>query len=714
MAEPNAFQLLQQSFRADPNALELLQQSISPSTAQAVPDIGQQSAMSRISEIGSGAQPQSIQQQGVTSTGIVDTPVSPQDERANWLREQIANGNIEPTPLSYWEKLKGELPQIAGEEIGAFAGAFGGARAAAKLPVGHPLAKGALIAGGAIAGAGVGAMGGKGFEQAYRMTRPGSKSMSFNDIYREQMWAAVEGVVSEAVGRGFVAGGSRLLKTGVGQKILAPAKRHLIPNIEKLDAILKRAGRTLPPDEAAKLTEHARDLLSGTGSFLTAAQKTQARPIDFVENAVEQSMFGGNRLFQLKRMLQPATYKHAVKEMSDKFWSEAGGRMSPAEAGRLFVDTVTNQRTVQNSLTRTAYKQVDHLTKTAVPIDFRVTKKLANELFDTASKSKGLGQQKSIRVLANKVKKWADNPGSFMEGHAMISDLGDEVRRLEALGGGIKLPKVDRVAKMLDAEATRAMNSAARSAGPEAFVALQSAQKMVKEGKGVLNSAVTEGAMRLARKNPEKLTGEVFTKHGTQQLKAIKGAIDTKTYDTLFASYLDDVLTRHSGLAYETRMVPSGTRILDFMDKNLGEDMMQEMFKTPEHLQDFLDVMNLGFTLERKNQAGGGMLIQLLQAGGIADIGTKALAGETPKAASWAITMGPALAGRLFANPKGAKWLSTGFKLTGTAQDKWFAKIPPSIVRILREGLEEREPNKRRVQVPPARQGQAFRGGSFR
>jgi len=134
------------------------------------------------------------------------------------------------------------------------------------------------------------------------------------------------------------------------------------------------------------------------------------------------------------------------------------------------------------------------------------------------------------------------------------------------------------------------------------------------------------------------------------------------------------------------------------------------MFKTRGLLQEFLEVMYLGFVLERKNQAGGGMLIQMLQAGGIADIGAKGLSGEAPKTASWAITMGPAVLGRIFANPTGAKWLSTGFKLTGSQQQKWFAKIPPSIARIVREGTQV-EPTAKKKQKKQF-SGQP-RGGGF-
>ena len=706
MGEPNALDLLNRSYKAetaaDVNAFDLLQQSYAEDNSQG-------GAMAQLNQRGFGSQQADTPQQGVVPGGIASYPVSPQEERDAWLREEIANGNIEPTPPSFWQKVYSELPQMAGEEVGAAAGAYGGARAAARLPSGHPLLKGGLIAGGAMVGAGVGAMGGKGYQQAYRMTKPGSKSMSFNDIYKEQLWSGVEGAVSEGLGRGVIAGGTKALKTGVGQKMLAPFQKELIPGIERLDAILKRAGRTLPPKEAAALTEHARDLLAGHGSFLTAAGKTQARSIDFVENAVEQSIFGGNRLFQLKRFLHPVTYKHAVKEMSDKFWKNAGERMSPQEVGQLWVDTITKERGVQHSLERIAYEQIGQVTrkkgKVLIP-DLSGTQKLAQQAEKAAGMAGGSGQQAQIRTLAKKIQKWKyqtigqydPDLNHFVTAHSFRSNLLEEVRSMEAKEGR-GLSKVRGFAKRVVASIDSAMEATARKAGPREYTAWRAANKFTKDGAALLDNEVVNGAMRLARRRPELVANKVFTKHGTDTLKAVQDAVGgkgSKTYQTLLASHLDDVITKHSGLAYETRMVPSGTAILDYMDKNLGEDMMEEMFTSPSHLQDFLDVMKLGFTLERKNQAGGGMLIQLLQAGGVADIGTKVLAGEAPKAASWLITAGPALLGRIFANPTGAKWLSTGFKLTGTAQEKWFAKIPPSLMRILREGTEEDKPVKQR------------------
>jgi hypothetical protein len=613
--------------------------------------------------------------------------------------EGLRSGDIERTPLSFWGKVRAELPQIAGEELGAATGAYLGARQAAKLPAGHPLLKGGLVVGGAILGAGAGAMSARGYEQMYRMTRPGSKSMTFDEIYKEQLWAGAEGAISEMLGRGMVAGGGKLLKTRAGQKVLAPFKNIAIPGVERLNAILNRAGRTLPPDEYAKLTKHAQELLDGHGAFLTAAQSTRGRGLDWVENATDSSIFGGNRLFQLKRFLQPAAYKNAVKQMSERFWKEAGEKMSPAEVGQLFVDTVTKKRAAQRSLENIAYKNVDALTKGNLP-NFAATKVLAEKMVKEANEAGRLGQQRGIATLANKVQKWADTPQSFMQGHSWRSGLLEEVRALEAKQGGRKLAKVRGAAKRLSAHVDAAMSKAAKASGPDAYTAWRGANKLVREGVETLDSEAIAGAMRLARRKPELVAKSVFTRHGTETLKAVRKGVDDKTYRTILASYLDDTITKYSGTAFETTGVPSGTRILDHMEKNLGEDMMQEMFESPAHLQDFLDVMKLGFVLERRNQAGGGMVIQLMQAGGLADIATKLPAGEPARGASWLINIGPAVVGRLLSNPNGAKWLSTGFKLSGKAQQKWFAKIPPSLVRIIREGVQPERPPEKRMPSP--------------
>ena len=54
--------------------------------------------------------------------GIISEPIDPQEraefERQEQLQARIAAGEIESVPPTYWEKLKGELPQMAGGTAG--------------------------------------------------------------------------------------------------------------------------------------------------------------------------------------------------------------------------------------------------------------------------------------------------------------------------------------------------------------------------------------------------------------------------------------------------------------------------------------------------------------------------------------------------------------------------------------------------------------------
>ena len=53
------------------------------------------------------------------------------------------------------------------------------------------------------------------------------------------------------------------------------------------------------------LTGYAKKILRKKGAFLSAAQLTESRGMDFVESATESTIFGGNRLYQIKKILNP-------------------------------------------------------------------------------------------------------------------------------------------------------------------------------------------------------------------------------------------------------------------------------------------------------------------------------------------------------------------------------------------------------------------------
>ena len=298
---------------------------------------------------------QTIPQQGITAEPVQsgEFPTAEQERMRVWTEAMMKSGRIKPEK-SFWGKMRQEIPQMVGETAGGMAGAWAGMKAGTHmfspgaLPPLTPAQKGFAAFVGAVAGAGIGAMGGKGYQQLYRMDK--GEPMTLGQIYKEQGLAAVEGSVSEVIGEG--------ITKGLG-KIAKPLASKVIPGSPRLSKILTGAGKRMPTDE---LTPYAQKLLRKKGAFLTAAQLTESRGMDFVESATVSTIFGGNAIFQIKKVLNPQAYKQAAKELSDTFWSFAEKRLSPQEMGQAFTDAITGARKVKSRLARTAYGQVDNLT----------------------------------------------------------------------------------------------------------------------------------------------------------------------------------------------------------------------------------------------------------------------------------------------------------------------------------------------------------------
>lgn len=652
-----------------------------------------------------GAQSQS---NFVTAEPMSELDVQEQ-EQSDWVHAMTQAGRIKPEK-SFWGKIKEEIPQMMGETAGSWTG----------VKIGSKFGPwGAFI--GAVAGAGIGAMGGKGYQQLYRMDK--GEPMTLGQIYREQGIAAAEGSISEVIGEGITRGAGKIAK---------PLLNKVIPGAPGLSGILTDAGKRMPTDE---LTPYAQKILKKKGTFLTAAQLTESKGMDFVESATESTIFGGNRLFQIKKVLNPQAYRQVAQELSDTFWSFAEKRLSPKEMGQAFIDAVTGARNTQSRLTRIAYGQVDELmkgmgktiTKTDVipssilddigkpftkevtsycdaALDLRHIKKKAAKMAEIAGQS-NLGSAKYTKRIATAVSEWPDYTDSFMDAHRLRSDLLEEVRLLE-LAENIKLPKVHRNVDILAALTDQTMARAAKEHSPEAYIAWRAANKLTKEGKGILNNEVVNGAVKLAYRNPEKVAPSIFKPNGTKTLLAVKKAVDDNTYRALLASKLDNLMTSSSrdeillGKTFKKKLL------------DLGSDMHKVMFDDPKHFQDVLDIANLGEILQSPTGGGGGMIAQLTQAGAIIDLTVGLPTGQGIKKGSGVILIGPALLGRILSTPTGAKWLSTGFKLNNA---KYWAKVPPVVVRILREANQAGpiKSNDEQVSTVKPRQLQGFGGRGY-
>ncbi len=556
-----------------------------------------------------------IQQRG----GIESEPVPPEADKSVWLRGQIESGNIEPVPETFWEKFRQDIPQMAGGTAGSLAGARIGAIGAAKIPVGHPVLKGITIVGGAVVGAIVGGAGGKGYQQFYRITRPGAKPQTLDELYTEQIIAGIEEGASELAGRGIAK---------VGGKLLAPAKKHLIPGAKGLSK-----------------------KLSKFGAFLTPAQATESRIIDTLEGVSESAFFGGGKLQRLKKIAQPEAFKGFIDDIVNRIGKGVQKNLSPEDVGDLLLDTIQGKRTAFKATAKAAYNKVDKLTAEA-RVSTLSLKKFASDVMKTAKARKGIGSSQAGDSLLNKILK-LDDLITFKQAQGLRSALMSEQAAM-----GITKDKAIGLAKHLTGLTSRTMEEGALSLSDDALKAWKVANKFYRTGQETFNSKIIKTLTKTLAENPEVAVKKIFRPGASKQIKIVKNLVDKQTWKALKTTHLEFLLSQSA----DADKVILGKSFLNRFNK-IGEATLKEIYKGDE-LASIRSIGELGRLLQRPTGGSGGMLIQLTQAGAVLNLsrmafgGAPVLAGETG-----AILIGPPILSRMLANPTWSKWLSSGFQL---------------------------------------------------
>jgi len=558
---------------------------------------------------------------GITPSGIRSVPLTEEEITANQQAEKgqlldamIRSGRIEPVDDTFFGNLKKELPQMAGGTVGGIAGAKIGAQAGARMP-GHPLLKGLAVTGGATAGAFLGGMGGKGYQQAYRMIGR-NKSMSLSEIYNEQVIAGIEEGASELVGRGIA---------GAGGKLLAPLKKRVLPGATRLNReLLKR------------------------GAHLTPAQMTESRIIDTIEGMAEKSFFGGGKLQRLKTIGQPEAFSRYVDDIVEQIAKGTKKQMSPEDVGDLLLDTIEGKRSVFKATAKAAYAKVDKLGK-GVKVSLVDMKKFARIRMKDAAIRKGIGSTTAGDTLLKKVLQ-LDDSITFRQAQALRSALLDErsamaVTRDKALG----------IASQFIKQTDSAIEKGSKEFSPEALNAWRIANKFYREGQEKFNKKIVKSLTKSLAENPEVAVKKIFRPGASKQIKAVKAVIDPKTWNTLKTSYLETLIKEGSN----ADGVVLGKSFLKRLNK-MGDSTLKTIFNGQE-IASIRDIGRVGEILQRPTGGSGGVVIQLMQAGAAMQL----ISGKLPEltSESGVVLIAPTVLSRMIANPKWSKLLSTGMKM---------------------------------------------------
>lgn len=571
--------------------------------------------------------------------GIVSEPVDPQEqaefERQELLRARIAAGEIEPVPPTYWEKFKGELPQMAGGTAGGLAGAKVGARFG---PLG-------ALAGGVI-GAGVGGMGGKGYQQLYRMGK--GEPMTIGDIYTEQAIAGIEEAASELAGRGIAK---------VGGKLLAPVRKRLLPGASGLSKqLLKR------------------------GAHLTPAQMTESRIIDTIEGMAEKSFFGGGKLQRLKTLTQPKAFTKYVDDIVEQISRGVKTNLSPEDVGDLLLDTIEGKRVAFKATAKAAYARVDKLSK-GTRVNLQPLKEFAKRSMRQAKIRKGIGSTQAGDTLLGKVLQ-LDDFVTFKQAQSLRSALLDERSAM-----AITRDKAIGLAKQFTRLTDDAMEAGANNFSDvsEAVNAWRIANKFYREGQEKFNKKIIKSLTKTLAENPEVAVRKIFRPQASRQIKVIKDLVDKSTWRQLKTANLEHIIRESA----DADGVVLGKTFLSKLNK-LGDDTVK-MIYNPQELASIRSIGKMGEILQKPTGGSGGMVIQLMQAGAAMNLLTGGVPQLTRESA--AVLIAPPVLSRMIANPAFSKWLGAGFKMprSSPAAAALIARILKAKVKIEREMRTERQ-----------------------
>lgn len=603
--------------------------------------------------------------------------------------------------------LKEKWPQTIGSTIGAALPAavnlIPGAAATPEeyltIPAGQAVGTSVTNLLGRMNLSGVGGAVGRAGQEAYR-TLTGSQEAP------KGLWEAVsrigkayeEEAIGQAIGEGL---------SGGLTKALSPFAKKTIPAAPRLSKQLSEAAKRIPEEELAKLPQNLRNILTAKTimprlykegdrllfgrvpkytTLLTPSQKTVSPTLDWIESAIEGSIFGGGKLKLQKTYLQPAGLKQLTQEAVDNLWDIAGRRMSRAQVAHSFTDAIVDSKESWRNVQRIAYSKVDDLSRNipgkkeykglvseymegkfagetvkqgggyrTVVVPFESVRKRAAQAIKDAGP--GIGEQSHIITIAEKAQKIQDAE-SFVEAISRRSDLLDAARIVDS-ELGFKARKVRRVVDDLVALADNEMEKAAKSGGDEMYAAWRAANKLTKEGYEHFQSVNLTRALKFAEKNPSKVADIFFQPQAAEGVSELRNLVPDHVFKTMRATWLERQLNRAStadGILLGKNFKAA------LSEQAMGKDTIVAIFPDRTVYNKLMDVADLGSILQEKGATGGKMVMQLTQSGQVVMTLARAATGEkTQKGMLTSLVITPLMLGRILNSPTGSKWLAEGF-----------------------------------------------------
>jgi len=457
------------------------------------------------------------------------------------------------------------------------------------------------------------------------------------------------------------AGGREMLEEGIARAVIkvgAPFAKKISPKTKKvIDYLKKYKGR------------------------LTPAQATEDRALDMLENVAESSIFGGTRIFEFKRG-QTELLDNIATDIAERFGSHA----TKEQAGEVVQAIIKNKTDAFRKIGAGLYKNVDNTTK-GILVNTKPLKREATRMLKQMTPS--LTQQGKVALRTTKGKVLMPSLANRNTVRMLrdFQNLPDAVPfsylnqwRSDLLQVGYApsdlIPgKTAGTAKHLASQIDGLFKQAEGGLTGEALGSLQAANSYWKLGKERFNSALIK---RISKKNPEYVLSAFVKRGNVTDIQDIRKLIGPKAWSDVKGAYIQELLFKQ---AKDTSGALSGKKLQNILTKMSPETMSEIFGKTSaRELQLFADT---AMAVQQRAKGGGGMLIQLTQAGSILSLPAFVAGGMTEVGAgtTGTILLGPYAMGRIFTNPLGIKWLTEG--LITSAGSKEAIRIAPRLIHLI-------------------------------
>jgi len=473
------------------------------------------------------------------------------------------------------------------------------------------------------------------------------------------------------------AGGREMLEEGIARAVIkvgAPFAKKISPKTKGVIDYLKRyKGR------------------------LTPAQATEDRALDMLENVAESSILGGKRLFEFK-----GGQAELLDTISKDITERLGSRATKEQAGEIVQAMIKNKTDAFRKVGTGLYKKVDNASKGILintkPLKIEAARMLSELTPKITKKTTQMTTTKVLDELGQpfvtpitKITKEALMPSLASKNTVrMLKDfrnLPDAVPfsylnqwRSDLLQVGYApsdiIPgKTAGMAKHFAHNIDNLFKQAEGGLTGEALQSLQTANSYWRLGKERFNSTLIK---RIAKKNPEYVLPAFVKRGNIADIQEIRKLIGSEAWEDVKGAYIQDLLFAQ---AKDTSGVLSGKKLQNILTKMTPETMTEIFGKaSAKELQLFA---NTAMAVQQRAAGGGGMLIQLTQAGAILSVPAWVAGGKPGIGAGMTATvlLGPYAMGHLFTNPTGIKWLTEG--LITRKGTKEAIRLAPRIMQII-------------------------------